>query len=67
MVYIFGLLQCVFSTAGLLFAYSWKWGSPSFRKTTLIRISPKLEIVVFVGILIQRPCFEFIQSCVNIY
>jgi hypothetical protein len=30
------LLQCVFSTAGLLFAYSWKWGSPGFMKTTLL-------------------------------
>jgi hypothetical protein len=35
LVYIFGLLQCVFSTKGLLFTYSRKWGSPDFRKTTL--------------------------------
>jgi hypothetical protein len=36
LVYIFGLLQCVFSAAGLLFAYSRKWGNPGFRKTTLV-------------------------------
>jgi hypothetical protein len=35
-VYIFGLLQCVFSTICLFFAYSRKWGSPGFRKTTLV-------------------------------
>jgi hypothetical protein len=35
LVYIFGLLQCVFSAVGLFFAYSRKWGSPGFRKTTL--------------------------------
>jgi hypothetical protein len=34
-VYISGLLQFVFSTVGLLFAYSRKWGNPNFRKTTL--------------------------------
>jgi hypothetical protein len=33
--YISGLLQYVFSTAGLFFAYSRKWESPNFRKTTL--------------------------------
>jgi hypothetical protein len=27
-VYIFGLLKCVFSAAGLLCAYSRKWGNP---------------------------------------
>jgi hypothetical protein len=37
LVYISGLLQCVFSAAGLHFAYSRKWGSPGFRKTTLNR------------------------------
>jgi hypothetical protein len=35
LVYISGLLQCVYSTIGLLFAYSRKWRSPNFRKTTL--------------------------------
>jgi hypothetical protein len=35
LVYISGLLQCVFSTPSLLFAYSRKWGSPNFRITTL--------------------------------
>jgi hypothetical protein len=35
LVYISGLLQCVFSAASLLFAYSRKWRSPGFRKTTL--------------------------------
>jgi hypothetical protein len=34
-VYISGLLQCVFSTACLFFAYLRKWRAPDFRKTTL--------------------------------
>jgi hypothetical protein len=41
-VYIFGLLQCVFSTASLLSAYSRKWGSHGIRKTTL---TPKIPCV----------------------
>jgi hypothetical protein len=35
-IYISRLLQCVFSITGLLFAYSRKWRSPGFRKTTLM-------------------------------
>jgi hypothetical protein len=34
-LYFSGLLQYVFSTACLLFAYSRKWNTPGFRKTTL--------------------------------
>jgi hypothetical protein len=30
-VYIYGLLQIVFTTAGLVFAYSQKWDHPGFR------------------------------------
>jgi hypothetical protein len=37
LVYISGLLQCVSSAAGLLFAYSRKWGSPGFRKLPYIQ------------------------------
>jgi hypothetical protein len=36
-IYISGLLQCDFCTAGLLFAYPRKSGSLGFRKTTLDR------------------------------
>jgi hypothetical protein len=35
-IYISGLLQCDFCTAGLLFAYPRKSGSLGFRKTTLV-------------------------------
>jgi hypothetical protein len=35
LVYISGMLQCVFSFTGLLFAYSREWGIAGFRKTTL--------------------------------
>jgi hypothetical protein len=35
LVYIFGLLQCFLSTAGLLSSYSGKWENPEFLKNYL--------------------------------
>jgi hypothetical protein len=44
--YISGLLQWVFSSAGLLFAYLQEWGIAGFRKTTLYNILEPTKAVV---------------------
>jgi hypothetical protein len=66
-IYISGLLQCDFCTAGLLFAYPRKSGSLGFRKTTLwkniMRALGELkttmwELLVTLGN-IARACFRW--------
>jgi hypothetical protein len=61
LVYISGLLQCVFCTASLLFTYSQEWGSPGFRKITLYSMHINSQPTSFYHLLLV-PAQKLAQS-----